>query len=48
MMVKNTEKNTTKDNQEINRKIAERLDKLNKQQEDERRRSKSENRGVKE
>lgn len=46
MMVKNTEKNTTKDNQEINRKIAERLDKFNKEQEDERRRIKKENRGT--
>lgn len=45
-MVKNTEKNTTKDNQEINRKIAERLDKFNKEQEDERRRIKKENRGT--
>jgi hypothetical protein len=43
-----TTKDKPKDNQEINRKIAERLDKFNKEQEDERRRSKSENRGVKE
>jgi hypothetical protein len=39
-------KDKPKDNQEINRKIAERLDKFNKEQEDERRRIKKENRGT--
>ena len=41
-----TTKDKLKDNQEINRKIAERLDKFNKEQEDERRRIKKENRGT--
>jgi hypothetical protein len=41
-------KEKPKSNQEVNKKIMERLEYFNKQQEDERRRSKSENRGVKE